>query len=145
MPRELDRREAQSRFMALTLDRRRVVMRSVNRGRAVPERALAPIAVAFARRQQRFWRVAWLVGPVFGLVQFAFAPWQQALVNAASGTVALAGMALWWWARARRAEEANAALIASGHPIREAGRAERGHLPVRPDPRPSRPRGRKRR
>jgi len=145
MPRELDRREAQARFMALPLDRRRIVMRSVNRGVAVSDRSLAPLAVAFARHQQRFWRVSWLIGPVFGLLQFALAPWQQALLNAGAGTAAIGGMALWWWARARRAEQANMALLDAGRPLGDASRTARGHLPVRPDPRPSRPRGRKRR
>lgn len=141
---DLDRREVQRRFTALANGDRRAVLRSVSRGRAAPSRALAPIAIGMAQRQQRFWRVAWLLGPLFGLVQLATLPVEQALTSVVAGTLVLGAMARWWFLRARRAETASRELLGTSGGF-EVSRGPA--IPVRPStgPRPPRPRGRKRR
>lgn len=151
--RELTPRELRERMGALSVADRRALVRSINRGRPAPQRAQAALAIALARRQQRFWRLAWLLGPMLGAVQLLFAPWQQVLPSALSGAAVLGAMSLWWWVRARRAEEANRALLgtrdggstarrerADGPDDADRGPRVPGHLP----PRPPRPRGRKR-
>lgn len=106
MARIPDRDEHRRRFAALDVPERRAIIRAVNKGQAVEPRKHAPLAVGVARQQQRFWRWAWLVGPVIGLVQLR-GGWEVAVVNGAIGTVFL-GMICWfWYSRARRAEEAN--------------------------------------
>lgn len=91
-------------------DRRRIV-KAVNKGEQLPSRKEAALAVVLARRQQRFWRVAWLLGPIMsvlvawlidlggGLVQLA--------ANALLGAAVLMGMSVFFTRRARRAEELN--------------------------------------
>lgn len=100
------REEHRRRFGALETSQRRAIIKAVNKGRAVEKRKHAPLAVGVARQQQRFWRWAWVVGPVIGLVQLR-AGWQVALVNGMLGTLLLAGLCWFWIRRARRAEEAN--------------------------------------
>ena len=140
--RELDRREVQDRFVALPTSERRQVLRAVNRGTAAPSRALAQVTIGVAQRQQRFWRLAWLMGPALGIIQFTAVPIAQALVNVVAGTAVLGAMSVWWFRRARRAEERSRALLADAiGPGRTDG--ERPVLP-RSSPRPPRPRGRKR-
>ena len=140
--RELDRKEVQRRFVALPLSERRQVLRAVNRGTAPPDRALAQVTIGVARRQQRFWRLAWLMGPALGIIQFTAVPVAQALVNVAAGTAVLGAMSVWWFRRARRAEERSRALLSDAIGPGPLG-AARSPLP-RSAPRPPRPRGRKR-
>ena len=104
-----DRDEHRRRFAALPLADRRAIVRAVNRGQAVEVRKHAPLAVVLARRQQRLWRYAWLVGPLLGLVGLMDG-WQVAVVNAMLGTLMLGGAARFWYLRAVRAEGANLAL-----------------------------------
>jgi Flp pilus assembly protein TadB len=106
MARIPDKHEHRRRFAALETSERRSIIRAVNKGRAVEKRKHAPLAVGVARQQQRFWRLAWVVGPVIGLVQLR-GGWQVALVNGVLGTAFL-GMICWfWYVRASRAEAAN--------------------------------------
>jgi hypothetical protein len=101
-------------FARLDRSERRAILRAVNRGQQLPDRRSAELAVGIARRQQRFWRRAWLLGPVIAAIQAAFTPigLQEMLLLGAWGTLVLGMMAFWWWSRARRAEELNVALIA---------------------------------
>jgi hypothetical protein len=108
-----DRDEHRRRFAALDVSDRRAIIKAVNRGQAVESRKHAPLAVGVARQQQRFWRWAWVVGPVIGLVQLR-AGWQAALVNGLLGTMFLAALCWFWVTRARRAEAANLERMGKG-------------------------------
>jgi hypothetical protein len=101
-----DKHEHRRRFAALDVTERRSIIRAVNKGRAVEARKHAPLAVGVARQQQRFWRLAWVVGPVIGLVQLR-GGWEVAVVNGVLGTLFLAMICFFWYRRASRAEEAN--------------------------------------
>lgn len=106
MARIPDRDEHRRRFASLETTDRRQIIRAVNKGRAVEKRKHAPLAVGVARQQQRFWKWAWVVGPVIGLIQLG-AGWQVAVVNGVLGTLFLAGISWFWTRRAQRAEAAN--------------------------------------
>lgn len=137
MARIPDKHEHQRRFAELDLKDRRAIARAVNRGRAVETRAHAVFAVGVARRQQRFWRYAWLLGPLIGLVQIPFVELEAALFNLVIGTVVLGGMSAYWLWRARQAEAANLAIVErrSGGGASGQGRsgsvtaAPSGHIP----------------
>jgi hypothetical protein len=106
-----DKAEHQRQFAGLEVGDRRAIIRSVNRGRAVDQRKLAPLAVGVARRQQRFWRVAWILGPLVGLTSlFGNSELTVVLLNAGVATLALGLMSWFWYSRARRAEVANLEL-----------------------------------
>jgi hypothetical protein len=102
-----------TRFMSLDRSQRRAIMRAVNRGQLVEDRRHADLAIGVARRQQRFWRFAWLLGPTIALAQAALSPigLQEGLLLAAWGTMILGSMAWWWYSRAARAELLNAELV----------------------------------
>jgi hypothetical protein len=102
-----------ARFMTLDRRERRAIMRAVNRGQAVEDRRHADLAIGVARRQQRFWRYAWLLGPSLALIQSLLTPigLQEGLLLAAWGTMLLGGMAWWWHSRAARSELLNAELV----------------------------------
>jgi Flp pilus assembly protein TadB len=119
-----DRDEHRRRFAALDVSDRRAIIKAVNRGQAVETRKHAPLAVGVARQQQRFWRWAWVVGPVIGVVQLR-AGWQVALVNGLLGTLFLAALCWFWVTRARRAEEANLERMGKGGKTKPA-RADDG-------------------
>jgi len=92
-------------------DRRRIV-KAVNRGQQLDSRKEAALAVVLARRQQRFWRVAWLLGPIIALlVSWAIGLGDgttvQLVANALLGAAVLMGMSVWFSRRAKRAEELN--------------------------------------
>jgi hypothetical protein len=106
-----DKKEHQAKLMQLDFKERRAIVRAVNRGEAVEKRAHAPLAVAVARRQQRLWKVAWLLGPIVGAVQLLLTTVEAAITNAIIGTVALGMMSAFWLWRARRSEERNLALM----------------------------------
>ena len=101
-----DRNEHRRRFAALDVSERRTILKAVNKGQPVDKRKHAPLAVGVARQQQRFWRWAWVVGPLIGLVQLR-AGWQAALVHGLVGTMVLATVCWFWVNRARRAEQTN--------------------------------------
>ncbi len=164
MARIPDKKEHARRFAELPLQDRREIGKAVNRGRAVEKRAQAVHAVGVARRQQRFWRFAWLLGPILGLIQIPFIELEAALFNLVLGTLVLGAMSAYWLWRARQAEAANLALVDRGRGSRPAKAKPSGHLPgeraseregdgtggdgIGPDgttPRPRAPRGKKRR
>ena len=170
-----DARRLNERFSMLDRQERRAIVRAVNRGEAMTKKRDAELAIGVARRQQRFWKRAWLLGPAIAVVQVLATPigWMEGLLLAAWGSVLLGMMAAWWWTRARRAELLNLAVLgprgphgASGTGPSTIGRAPRSRLPGGPPraerteqdpsledlsedaadaPRPPRPRGRKRR
>lgn len=165
-----DRAEHQRRFTALDAKERRAIIRAVNRGRAVEVRTHAPLAVGVARRQQRFWRWAWVLGPAIMAVQLALVPAEIALVNGGLATLALLIVSWIWYRRAARAEQRNLEIVEGRRaPGRGGARPDGSHLPGEsrprrrpPDPtegasagdgggptppgvRPYRPRGQKRR
>jgi Flp pilus assembly protein TadB len=152
-----DKAEHQRRFAALEFSQRRQVVKAVNQGRALEDRKLAILAVGMARRQQRFWKWAWVIAPAVGAVQLWFVPVEQVLVNLLVATIGLALLAGFWYRKARRAETLNLAVVdrrAAGSHTPRAGRDD-GDDPddgdddaapaPAPQPRPPRPRGRKRR
>jgi len=100
-------------FSRLDRDERRAILRAVNRGVAVERRKDAEIAVGIARRQQRFWKRAWLIGPFIAGVQALVTPigLRDGIVLAVWGTSVLGIMATWWFKRARRAEVLNLELV----------------------------------
>jgi hypothetical protein len=170
-----DARRLNERFSLLDRQERRAIVRAVNRGVPMTRRRDAELAIGVARRQQRFWSRAWLLGPAIALVQVLVTPigWVEGLLLGAWGAVLLGMMAAWWWTRARRAELENL-RVAGGRAARSptndgaatsSGTRRRSRLPGGPavddashdddedrlpgegaaSPRPPRPRGRKRR
>jgi hypothetical protein len=100
-------------FSRLDRGERRAILRAVNRGVAVERRKDAEIAVGIARRQQRFWKRAWLIGPFIAGVQALVTPigLRDGIILAVWGTSVLGIMATWWFKRARRAEVLNLELV----------------------------------
>lgn len=90
-------------------DRRRI-LRAVNRGQVLQSRREAAMAVVMARRQQRFWRFAWLLGPVLA-VPLAFLLGIEGAADitayALLGGGILLTMSVFYVRRARRAERGN--------------------------------------
>lgn len=111
MARIPDKDEHQAKLLRLDFKERRAIVRAVNRGRAVENRAHAGLAVGVARRQQRFWKFAWLLGPIIAAVQLIFSDVETAVTNGIIGTVALGMMSAYWLWRAKRSEELNLALL----------------------------------
>jgi hypothetical protein len=125
-----DRADQQRRFMALDSTDRRAVMRAVNRGKVVENRKHAPLAVMVARRQQRFWKWSWLLGPVLGAVQLLLVPVEVAVFNAGLATLGLAAFSVFWYRRAARAERLNLDLAEGRRSSSSSGgSSSRGHLP----------------
>ena len=118
-----DRAEHQRRFAALTLPERRKIIKAVNRGKVVEERKHAVLAIGVARRQQRFWKWAWLVGPLVGVMQFLTMDPMAALLNAGVASMALGALAYYWYSRAKRAEELNTEVALRGGSPGRAGRS----------------------
>lgn len=108
-----DVRRLNDRFAQLGRNERRAIVRAVNRGEAMVRRRDAELAIGVARRQQRFWSRAWLLGPSIALVQVLVTPigWVEGALLAAWGTLLLGTMAAWWWTRARRAELENLRIV----------------------------------
>jgi hypothetical protein len=125
-----DARRLNARFSGLARPERRAIIRAVNRGEAMPKRRDAELAVGVARRQQRFWSRAWLLGPSIAIVQVLVIPtitWQEGVLLAVWGTLLLGMMAAWWWTRARRAELLNLATLGPrglGGGARQSGRGD---------------------
>jgi hypothetical protein len=125
-----DARRLNARFSTLARSERRAIIRAVNRGEAMPKRRDAELAVGVARRQQRFWSRAWLLGPSIAIVQVVVIPtltWREGVLLALWGTLLLGMMAAWWWTRARRAELLNLDKLGSrglGGTGRESGRGD---------------------
>ena len=102
-----DKRENQRRFAELPNDQRRSLIKAVNRGQAVEVRKHAPLAVGLAQRQQRFWKLSWLMGPALGVFQAVFVGIEVGLINGGIATLGLAALSYWFWSRAHRAEVLN--------------------------------------
>ena len=135
-----DARRLNERFSMLDRRERRAIVRAVNRGEAMAKKRDAELAVGVARRQQRFWTRAWLLGPGIAVVQVLLTPigWMEGLLLGAWGAVLLGMMAAWWWTRARRAEMLNLGVLGSrgargtstgGGASTTGGRAPRSRLP----------------
>ncbi len=133
-----DARRLNDRFAQLDRAQRRAIVRAVNRGEAMGRRKDAELAVGVARRQQRFWSRAWLLGPVIAVVQVLVTPigWVEGALLAGWGALLLGMMAAWWWTRARRAELANLTVV--------AGRRRTSPAPAAGDEPDARPRRRSR-
>ena len=111
MPRIPDQDEFNRLWGQVTMADRRRILRAVNRGRLLESRKEAALAVVLARRQQRFWRYAWLLGPVLALplaLLLGIEGTGQIAVYAAFGGAVLLAMSLLYTRRAARAEELNA-------------------------------------
>jgi len=125
-----DARRLNERFALLSRTDRRAIVRAVNRGEALEKRRDAELAVGVARRQQRFWSRAWLLGPSIAIVQVLVIPtlsWQEGVLLAVWGSLLLGMMAAWWWTRARRAELLNVEKLGPrglGNASRDTGRAD---------------------
>lgn len=99
------------RFAQLDTSQRRAILRAVNRGLAVENRAHADLAIVIGQRQIRFWRWVWVGGPILGAIQaFAIEP-LVALINGAVATMMLLLMSTLWTRRARRAIVRNQELL----------------------------------
>ena len=108
-----DAQRLNERFALLDRAERRAIVRAVNRGVPMERRRDAELAIGVARRQQRFWSRAWLLGPAIAVIQVLVTPlgWLEGLLLAAWGTMLLGMMAAWWWTRARRAEMENLRVV----------------------------------
>lgn len=102
--------EHRRHFGTLTVSERRNVVRAVNRGVAVEKKKHAPLAVVIAQRQMRLWRYAWILGGAVGFVALSDG-WQAVAVNALIGMLMFGLVGRFWFTRARRAEQANLALM----------------------------------
>jgi len=111
MARIPDRIEFDRRWRAMEFRDRRRVVRAVNRGTQVDSRKEAALAVVLARRQQRFWRGALVLGPVLAVLVAWVTDTSDdvavILANAALGALGLAAVSWWWLRNARRAEALN--------------------------------------
>ncbi|MBW3619882.1 MAG: hypothetical protein KY461_06520 [Actinobacteria bacterium] len=105
-----DEAEHRRRWAAIPVSERREVMKAVNRGVALDDRQRSILAVGVARKQQRFWSRAWLLGPVASLL-FLSQGLVPFLANAALATVVLGGMSYFWHRRAAQAERANLSAL----------------------------------
>lgn len=100
-------------YAALDRTQRREIARAVSRGKAVTNRKLARTAIAFAARQQRFWRYAWLIGPALGALQFLSLDPIPALINALIGSAMLLSASVWFTRKAARSKVACSELLAT--------------------------------
>lgn len=131
-----DQNENRRRFAMLEMADRRAIIRAVNRGEVMEERKLAIIAVGVARRQQRFWKRAWLLGPAVGILQplFPDVTLAAAAINTAVTTALLVLLSWHWHRRALQAEARNLERVGASRidpgPRAGGGRARRRrHLP----------------
>ncbi len=92
-----------------TRDRRRI-LRAVNKGQVLDSRKEAALAVVMARRQQRFWRFAWLFGPILAVPLanvMGIEGLDRQVAYALLGAAVLLAMSVFYTRRARRAEQGN--------------------------------------
>ena len=111
MPRIPDQDEFARLWSQLPTSDRRRILRAVNRGEMMERRKEAALAVVMARRQQRFWRWAWLVGPVLAIplgTLLGIEGLGRQVAYALFGAAVLLAMSIFYVRRARRAEELNA-------------------------------------
>ena len=111
MPRIPDTDEFNRRWRQLTPADRRRVLRAVNKGQVLDSRKEAALAVIMARRQQRFWRWAWLAGPLLSIPLGSLLGVEglgNQVAYALFGAGILIAMSIFYTRRAQRAEEGNA-------------------------------------
>lgn len=139
-----DRTEYRLKWGQLDSTARRRIVRSVNKGQALDNPREAALAVVTARRQQWFWKRAWLLGPVAGLLTIGQG-FGVYLANAFLSTAIIGLMGYFWYRRAERAAAINLEAAAgrgkrkpkkkpkpaagNGSPPRSGG--GKGHLPGR--------------
>ncbi len=93
------------KWRSMTWGQRREVLRTVGRGQAMRKRSDARLAVMAARQQQRYWKLAWLLGPVVSLLLIP--NWIAVLVNAVLISAITGAFAWFKHRRARESEQAN--------------------------------------
>lgn len=92
-------------WQALPYKDRRRMLKAVNRGHGMDDRKEARIGVGVARQQQAYWRWAWVIGPLIGLVRVP--EWSMVVVTALLGTALMVPFSIVRMRRARHAEQAN--------------------------------------
>lgn len=134
MTRIPDNSEYRSAWGKLDTTTRRRIVRAVNKGEALENRREAALAVATARRQQGFWKKAWLLGPLAALLTISNGPVVY-VANAVLSTAIIGVMGFFWYRRAERAAAVNleAAEGKRKKPRPDKGKAT-GHLPKRSRP-----------
>ena len=112
VPRIPDQDEFARLWQQLPSGDRRRILRAVNRGELLDRRKEAALAVVLARRQQRFWRYAWLMGPLIAVPMALLLPGVEGTGSTIAygllGAAVLLVMSVLYTRRARRAEELNA-------------------------------------
>lgn len=93
------------KWRSMTWGQRREVLRTVGRGQAMRKRSDARLAVMAARQQQRYWKWAWVIGPVVSLMLIP--NWVAVVVNAAVISAVTGAFAFWKYRRATESEAAN--------------------------------------
>lgn len=101
-----DQATFQERWRTMPWRDRREVLRHVNKGQAMRKRKDARIAVLAARQQQRYWRIAWMFGPLAAL--FLVPNWVAVAINAVLLGLVTGG---YGWFRHRRAVESEQANL----------------------------------
>ncbi|MDX1511189.1 MAG: hypothetical protein R3249_07570 [Nitriliruptorales bacterium] len=127
------RDEHRAAWASLTMADRRRVMRAVTRGVAVEDRKDAKLALGAAEQQKGFWKWAWGLGPMLGLVVAFSDEWIVAVVNGLVSTLLIVALSRWRWLRADRSQRANLALLErTGSPRKKPRPTSKGHLPSDP-------------
>lgn len=99
-------REEHTRLWAgMAFAERRRILRSVNKGHGLENRRDARVGVGVARQQQRYWRWAWIFGPLMGLVRVP--AWTEVATTALLGAALMGALSVWRIRRAQRAEREN--------------------------------------
>lgn len=100
-----DKAAFDERWRSMGWGQRREFLRTVGRGEAMRKRSDARIAVMVARQQQRYWKWAWLLGPLVSL--FLLPDWIALAINAALISAVTGGFAFYKHRRAVASEQAN--------------------------------------
>lgn len=105
-----DKNDHRAAWAALTMADRRRVMRAVTRGVAVEDRKDALLAIGAAQQQKFFWKWAWGLGPLLGVVLLDQG-WQVVVLNIVLSTGLIVGLSRWRWLRADRCQKANIEVL----------------------------------
>lgn len=124
-----DKAEHRAAWASLAMADRRRIMRTITRGVAVDHRRDAALAIGAAQQQKFFWKWAWGLGPMLGLVLIG-QPWIQIAVNVVLSTGLIVALSRWRWVRADRSQRANIELLEGPKKSTPKGnRRTKGHLP----------------
>lgn len=125
-----DKAEHRAAWASLSMADRRRIMRTISRGVAVDHRRDALLAIGAAQQQKFFWKWAWGLGPMLGLVLIG-QPWIQIVVNVVLSTGLIVALSRWRWLRADRAQRADVELLEGPKkPKAKAAKSgQKGHLP----------------